>query len=106
MLSSQKKCYETAVKHGKQIVVMEPVKGGTLASLPKEAVKLLHDFNPEVSPASYALRFAASLDNVFMVLSGMNDMEQMIENTALMNDIKPLSADEKKILSKIGRAHV
>ena len=96
-----KKCYETAVKHGKQIVVMEPVKGGTLANLPKEAVKLLYDFNPEASPASYALRFAASLDNVFMVLSGMNDMEQMIENTALMNDIKPLSADEKKILSKV-----
>ena len=58
---------------------MEPVKGGTLANLPKEAADLLREFNPDASPASYALRFAASLDNVFMILSGMNTMEQVLE---------------------------
>ena len=80
---------------------MEPVKGGTLANLPEEAAKLLYDFNPEASPASYAIRFAASLDNVFMVLSGMNDMQQVVENTALMDNMKPLNADEQKILAKV-----
>lgn len=96
-----RKCYETAIKHGKKIAVMEPVKGGTLANLPEKAAKLLYDFNPEVSPASYAIRFAASLDNVFMVLSGMNDMQQVVENTALMDNMKPLNADEQKILAKV-----
>jgi len=96
-----RKCYETAVQHGKQIIVMEPVKGGTLANLPEKAAKLLHDFNPKATPASYALRFAASLENVFMVLSGMSDMAQMVENTALMDNPKPLSTEEKKLLSKV-----
>lgn len=94
-------CYETAVRHGKPIIVMEPVKGGTLANLPKEAADLLRDFNPDASPASYALRFAASLDNVFMVLSGMNTMEQVLDNTSVFDNLTPLNEDEKEILEKV-----
>lgn len=96
-----KLCWETAVKHGKQIVVMEPVKGGTLARLPKEAEDILKAYNPDASMASYALRFVASLDNVFMVLSGMNNIEQVIENTAIMSALKPLNEEELKLLEKV-----
>jgi hypothetical protein len=96
-----RKCYETAVKHGKPVIVMEPVKGGTLANLPKEADDLLKAYNPSASAASYALRFAASLDNVFMVLSGMNTMEQVIDNTNIFNDFKPITDEEKKLLNQV-----
>lgn len=96
-----KLCWETAVKHGKQIVVMEPVKGGTLARLPKEAEDILKAYNPDASMASYALRFVASLDNVFMVLSGMNNIEQVVENTSIMSDLKPLNEEELKLLENV-----
>lgn len=95
------KCYETAKRFGKPVVVMEPVKGGTLANLPKEAEELLRAHNPKATPASYALRFAAGLDNVMMVLSGMNTLEQVRENTRLMDDPKPLSEQEKNLLSEV-----
>lgn len=95
------KCYETAVKHGKPIIVMEPVKGGTLANLPKEAEDLLRAYNPDATPASYALRFVAGLENVMMVLSGMNNLEQVKENTKLMSEVKPLNEEEKKLLGKV-----
>lgn len=96
-----RKCYETAVKYKKPVIVMEPVKGGTLANLPKEAADLLYEYNPKATPASYALRFAASLDNVMMVLSGMSNMEQLTENTRLMQEIQPLNAEEKALLDKV-----
>lgn len=95
------KCYETAKRFGKPVVVMEPVKGGTLANLPKEAQDLLLAYNPEATPASYALRFAAGLDNVMMVLSGMNTLEQVRENTRLMDNLKPLSEQEMNLLSEV-----
>lgn len=95
------KCYETAKRFGKPVVVMEPVKGGTLANLPKEAEDLLRAYNPDATPASYALRFAAGLDNVMMVLSGMNTLEQVRENTSLMADPQPLNEEEKKLLSEV-----
>lgn len=96
-----RKCYETAVSHNKPVIVMEPVKGGTLAKLPPEADNLLRSFNPGASAASYALRFAASLDNVIMVLSGMNTMEQVIENTDIFDNFKPVSKTEKQLLSEV-----
>ena len=96
-----RECYETACRHGKPVIVMEPVKGGTLANLPQEAVDLLHDYNPAATPASYALRFAASLENVFMVLSGMSNLEQVHQNTALMNNFKPLCKEEYELLDKV-----
>lgn len=100
-------CYEVAVKHGKSVIVMEPVKGGALASLPPKAAKVLDECtmsmgkNPdETSAASYAIRFAASLDNVFMVLSGMSTEEQLLDNMSFMKDFKPINAKEKEILDK------
>lgn len=62
---------------------------------------MLREFNPDASPASYALRFAASLDNVFMVLSGMNTMEQVLDNTSVFDNLTPLNEDEKEILEKV-----
>lgn len=96
-----KLCYETAVKHGKKVIVMEPVKGGTLAKLPDEAMKLLKEFDPDMTPAALALRFAASLDNVFMVLSGMSDLDQVKENTRSMSNPSPLSSEELELIDKI-----
>jgi len=93
-------CYQTAVKHGKTVIVMEPVKGGCLASLPDEADKLLKAYNPAASAASWALRFAASLENVMVILSGMSTLEQMNDNIACMREIIPLNKEEEAIIKK------
>ena len=94
-------CYETARKYNKPIVVMEPVKGGTLANLPKEADSMLYEYAPGVLPVSYALRFAASLPGVLMVLSGMSSLEQVKDNIHIMDNPAPLNEGEKELLSKI-----
>ena len=90
-------CYEVCVKHGKPVIVMEPVKGGSLVNLPQEALSLL----TEGSAASYAVRYAASHDNVVMVLSGMSNTEQMEDNLSTMADFKPLSEEEHQIIDKV-----
>ena len=94
-----RKCYETCVRHGKKVVVMEPVKGGMLANLPANAERILKECSPEMSAASWAIRFAASLENVMTVLSGMSDMGQMQDNISYMKDFRPLGEEEKKALS-------
>ncbi len=91
-------CYETAVKHGKKVIVMEPVKGGMLANLPEKAKELLLAGNPDMSAASWAIRYAASLDEVMMVLSGMSNDEQLEDNMSYMKEFKPLDESEKKTL--------
>ena len=89
--------YETAVKHGKKVIVMEPCKGGTLANLPEEAKKLFHDYDDSRSDASWAIRFAATLPEVMVVLSGMSNVEQMEDNLSYMEDFKPLNDEEVKL---------
>ena len=89
-------CYEVCRKHGKPVLVMEPVKGGSLVNLPPRALELL-----EGSPASYALRYAAGFEDIVMVLSGMSTMEQVKDNIRTMQDFKPLSRKELGIIGKV-----
>ena len=93
-------CYEVARKHGKSIVVMEPIKGGTLANPPQAVRDLLKSANPNLSVASWAIRFVASLDGIISVLSGMSTEEQMEDNLSYMADFKPLSEEEKQVIKK------
>ena len=87
--------YEVCVKHGKPVIVMEPVKGGSLARVPAEAEALFRAAEPELSIPSWGIRFAASQPNVMMVLSGMSTLHQMEDNTGFMEDFQPL--DEEKL---------
>lgn len=96
-----RKCYEVAVKHNKPVIVMEPVKGGTLANLVDEPAAILRGLDENASFASFAIRFAASLENVFMVLSGMSDFSQLKDNTSYMKDFQPLSDKEQEGIRKV-----
>lgn len=88
-------CYEVCRKHNKPILIMEPVKGGSLANLPAEAAALFTDG----SPASYAIRFCASLPGVAMVLSGMSTLEQMEDNLSFMEEFRPLTEQEQQTVA-------
>lgn len=93
-------CYETARKHGKPVIVMEPVKGGTLAKVPAEVEKLFRAHIPNASPASWAIRFAAGLPGVMMVLSGMSSLAQMENNLSFMEEFQPLDEKEQALVMK------
>lgn len=101
-------CYEVCVKHGKPVIVMEPVKGGNLVELPGKPGEILDEFRNKrgvtASNASYAIRFAASFPNVFMVLSGMSNMEQMEDNVLTMRDFKPYDDEEYAMIGEVRSA--
>ena len=87
--------YEVARRHGKSIVVMEPVKGGTLANPPAKVQEIFRKADAKASFASWAIRYAASLDGIITVLSGMSNAEQMADNLSYMKNFQPLNADEQ-----------
>ncbi len=94
-------CYDTVRKHGKKVVIREPVKGGNLAALPKEAEDLLKALRPELSIASWGIRFAASLEGVLAVLSGMSTTAQVEDNISYMKHFEPLSEAEHQALEQV-----
>lgn len=96
-------CYETCVRHGKPVIVMEPVKGGTLANVPERVRTLFAGVHPDWSVASWAIRFAATQENVMMVLSGMSDMTQLKDNMSYMKQFVPLTEEELALLPEAVR---
>lgn len=95
-----RKCYDVCRKHNKPVIVMEPVKGGNLVNLPKEAAAVL-DALKGGSPASYAIRFAAGFEGINMVLSGMSNCEQMTDNVSYMKEFEPLKDFELEAIGKV-----
>ena len=92
--------YEVATRHGKPVIVMEPVKGGLLATPPQPVLDVFKEADPEASAASWAIRFAADLDNVMVVLSGMSSLDQMKDNISYMKDFSGLSEEQKAVVEK------
>ncbi len=97
-----KKCYELARKYDKDIIVMEPLKGGNLIDIPKKAEKLLKNQDPNISIPGWGFKFAASLDGVKVVLSGASNLKQIQENIQSMKNFKQITDEEKKTLFKVG----
>lgn len=94
-----RECYEVCKKHGKPVIVMEPVRGGKLVRLPDEAKEVFDALGGTY--AGYAIRYCASFDNVFMVLSGMETVDMVAENVNVMKDFQPLSAEENEAVDKV-----
>lgn len=95
-----RRCYEVCRRHNKPVIVMEPVKGGTLVRLPEEAQNIF-DALGGGSNASYAIRFAASFEGIMMVLSGMSDMQQMQDNLSHMKEFRPLDERERAAIEQV-----
>jgi hypothetical protein len=96
-----RKCYEVCKKYDKPVIVMEPVKGGSLVNLPQKAKDVFDEVGNGLSYASYAIRFAAGFDQNMMVLSGMSNLEQMQDNLSYMKDFKPLNEKERAAVDKV-----
>ena len=97
-------CWEVARKHNKNIIVMEPVKGGLLSSPPESVSEVFRSFDPARTPSSWAIRFASSLDGVMTVLSGMNTMEMLLDNMKTLHNFKGMSEEEKTVIAKAREA--
>ena len=91
-------CYEVARKHNKPVIIMEPVKGGSLATPPETVAKIFKDAEPDSSFASWAIRFAADLEGLITVLSGMSNIEQVKDNLSYMKGFKHLTDSQKKVI--------
>ena len=98
--TASRECWEIARRHGKSVVIMEPVKGGALADPVPGVQKILREADPNASFASWAIRFAASLDGIITVLSGMSNLAQMRDNLSYMKDFKPLSEAEQEVIRR------
>ena len=96
--------YEMVRRHGKSVVVMEPIKGAMLANPPESVASILREANPTASLASWAVRYVASLDGIITVLSGMSTVAQMEDNISYMHDFKPLTSDEQATIAKAQEA--
>jgi uncharacterized protein len=94
-------CYETARKHGKEIIIMEPVKGGNLSALPENLENIFKAADPDASVSSWAIRYAASLEGIITVLSGMSNISQMQDNLSYMKAFRPLSEEEREAVQKV-----
>ncbi len=99
-----RKCYEVCCKHKKPVIVMEPVKGGALSAPPESVQSMLRSHNPDASFAEWAIRYAASLDNVMVVLSGMSNEAQMLDNTGYMDAFQPLDEQQTQLLAQAADA--
>lgn len=97
------KCYDLCVEYGLDVYVMEPLKGGVIVNPPEDIKNDFKEFNPDKSIASLAIRFCASLDNVKIVLSGMNKMEDLIDNCDTYENFKPIDKTEEEFLEKIAQ---
>ena len=95
-----KACYEVARKHGKPVVIMEPVKGGMLANPPETVAEVFQKAEPDSSVASWAVRFAASLEGVITVLSGMSNVEQMKDNLSYMKGFRGLNEEQQAVIAR------
>ena len=95
-----RRCYEVCRKYKKPVIVMEPVKGGNLVNLPEDAKSVFARLGA-ASPASYAIRFAAGFEGMFMVLSGMSNMAQMQDNLSYMKDFRPLDEAERTAVGEV-----
>ena len=104
-LQDAKRQYEILTEKEIPIIVMEPVRGGALATLSENAVEILNAADSAASPASWAIRYAATFPNVLTVLSGMSDMEQLKDNIKTMTDFRPLSGDDRKTIEKAVTAY-
>ncbi len=96
--------YEMARKHGKSVIIMEPVKGGMLAEPPQTIRDIFRSAEPDASMASWAVRYAASLDGILTVLSGMSNVEQMEDNLSYMKDFQPLTKEEQETVKRAQEA--
>lgn len=99
------KCYEVIRRHGKEVVIMQPVKGGGLAAVPEAARNALQAMDSEASIVSWALRFAGGLDGAICILSGMSTLEQMQENTQAIKALSPLTKGEREQLHEVVRLY-
>jgi predicted aldo/keto reductase-like oxidoreductase len=96
-----RKCLEVARKYNKQVMIMEPYKGGFLADVPEEAEKIMKDYNPDRSVVSWAMRFVANIEDVEVVLTGASNLEQLESNIQEFNDANPLNDEEMEIISQV-----
>lgn len=99
-----RRCYEAARAHGKPVIIMEPVKGGMLATPPESVQQVLKEADPEASIASWGIRFAADLEGVITVLSGMSSVDQMLDNISYMKGFTGLTESQKAAITRVQEA--